>query len=171
VSAPEDTPDALDVIEASPLWAEAGLAPDALAHEAVGAAAAELGVAPDRPGAVVFADDALLGALNARHRGKPAPTNVLAFPPAPAPALTPAGEAATSPFGDVVLAFETIAREAAELGISLRARTVHMIVHGYLHLHGYAHDAEDDAERMESMERTALARLKLADPYEVSGDV
>jgi probable rRNA maturation factor len=79
----------------------------------------------------------------------------------------PAETAAARPLGDVVLAFETIAREAAELGLDLRARALHMVVHGYLHLRGYDHAVEDDARKMESMERKSLARLGVADPYEV----
>jgi probable rRNA maturation factor len=161
--------DLVDIVVESPRWAEAGLDPDALAREGTGAAAAELGTKQDRIATIVFGGDALLQRLNARFRDKDAPTNVLAFPgPAPisgAPAPDPA------PLGDVVLGFETIAAEAAAHGISVRARALHMIVHGWLHLHGYDHQTENDAHEMESMERKSLARLGLADPYEVDGDV
>ena len=73
--------------------------------------------------------------------------------------------------GKPVLAYETIAEEAAAHGIPVAARALHMVVHGFLHLHGYDHQTEDDAEKMESMERKALARLGLADPYEVDAHV
>jgi probable rRNA maturation factor len=161
--------DLLDVVVESPLWIEAGLDPEALAHEGVAAAIAELGTKQDRTAAVVFADDALMKRLNARFRDKDAPTNVLAFP-----ALKPVlgvPELAPAPLGDVVLGFETIAGEADAHGISLRARALHMVVHGYLHLHGYDHQTENDAHEMESMERKSLARLDIADPYEVDRDV
>ncbi len=113
---------------------------------------------------MVFADDALVRRLNAEFRGVDAPTNVLAFPAARAPGLRDEG---SEPLGDVVLAFETIAREAAALGIAPPARALHMVVHGFLHLHGYDHQTDDEAEKMESMERSSLARLGLPDPYEV----
>jgi probable rRNA maturation factor len=67
--------------------------------------------------------------------------------------------------GDVVLAFETVAREAQEQGKSLADHLRHLVVHGVLHLIGYDHEAPDDAERMEALETEALARLGVADPY------
>jgi probable rRNA maturation factor len=155
--------DAIDVVEDSPLWRAAGEDPDALAQAGVAAACAEAGTAADRPVAVVFADDALLRRLNAEHRGKDAPTNVLAFPAAPHPGA-PADEAS---LGDVIIAFETVAAEAEHQGITLRARALHMVVHGYLHLLGHDHLDDREAEVMEAMERRSLARLGLADPYAV----
>ena len=154
----------LDVVEQRPLWREAGLDPEQLAQAAVAAAGGEAGVRMDRAAAVVFADDAVLRRLNATHRGKDQPTNVLAFPAAEAPGAVPA------PLGDVILAFETIAREAEKYGIPLAARSLHMVVHGYLHLVGYDHQTEAEAELMESVERRSLARLQIADPYEVRDD-
>jgi probable rRNA maturation factor len=161
--------DAIDVVVESPLWVEAGLTPETLAREGVDAASVELGTKQDRSVAVVFADDALLRRLNAQFRDKDTPTNVLAFP-----ALDPisgCGEPGPASLGDVVLGFESIAGEAAALGISLRARALHMVIHGYLHLHGYDHQTENDAHEMESMERNSLARLSVADPYEADDDV
>lgn len=193
---------AIDIVQMSAAWAEAGLSAadlDDLARRAVEAARAELGARSTGPAggagrtgpsartaAIVFADDALLQRLNSEHRGVDRPTNVLAFPALTPAELAPAtrepeeiGAGAEAPharpqpqtplqemsLGDVVLALETIAREAAQYGVSVHDRTVHMIVHGYLHLHGYDHQTEDDAEEMESMERRSLARLGLADPY------
>jgi probable rRNA maturation factor len=159
----------VDVLVESAQWEAAGLDPYALARAAVAAASAETGDGAEAHLAVVFADDELLRRLNLEFRGKDAPTNVLSFPAATPPVGSPAGDPkahATESLGDVVLAFETIAREAQEHGLSLHARTLHMIVHGFLHLHGYDHETDDDAARMEAMERTALARLGLEDPYE-----
>jgi probable rRNA maturation factor len=170
----EDVASEVDAVVESPEWREAGLDPEALARSALAAASAEIG-APPRPVAVVFADDALIRRLNGEFLGKDAPTNVLAFPAAAGPATPPSDDgagpaAATQPLGDIVLAYETIAREAAAHGIPLADRALHLIVHGFLHLHGYDHETDDDAEKMEAMERMSLARLGLADPYEVDAD-
>lgn len=150
--------EAVDVVVDSDAWAEAGLDVADLARTVAAAVAAE--IAAPRPGtiAILFADDATLQRLNRDHRGADKPTNVLAFPAAaPHP-----GERI---LGDVALAFETVAREAAEAGLALRDRAAHMIAHGCLHLHGYDHQTDAEAEEMETMERRALARLGIADPY------
>lgn len=123
-------------------------------------------------------DDTRIAALNAEFRGKPAATNVLSWPdqnfpdrPAGAPPPPPvvdasAGDAAAPVFlGDIAIAYETIAREAAEAGKTLKAHSCHMIVHGTLHLLGYDHVRDEDAELMEKVEIVALARLGFANPY------
>jgi probable rRNA maturation factor len=153
----------LDVVVESPAWHVTGIDLDALSLSALAAVCAETGVDLARPLAIVFADDAMLRALNARHRGKDKPTNVLSFPPAQLPIADPR---AAAPLGDVVLAFETIAEEAEAAGVTLRSRLSHMIVHGCLHLCGYDHEEDADAQAMEAFERRALARLGVADPYE-----
>ena len=71
--------------------------------------------------------------------------------------------------GDIVLAAETCAREAEEKGITLRAHATHLVVHGMLHLLGYDHIEDDEAEAMESLERVALQQLGFDDPYEEQG--
>lgn len=117
---------------------------------------------------IKLADNAEVQALNAVYRNKDKPTNVLSFPMLPpdfmdAAALTDDGEIL---LGDVILAYETCAAEAAEKGISLDDHAVHLIVHGVLHLLGYDHEAhEQAAERMEAIEIRALASLGLPDPY------
>ena len=108
---------------------------------------------------VVLADDAAVRALNSDNRGKDAPTNVLSFPPAFVP---PAGP---RPLGDVILALETVQREAVEQGKATVDHLRHLVVHGVLHLSGYDHETESDAEEMEDLERTILAGLGVADPY------
>ena len=112
---------------------------------------------------VVLADDAEQRQLNRDWRGIDRPTNVLAFPawapgaqlPRDAPLL----------LGDVVLAFETVAREADEQDKPLADHFGHLIVHGVLHLLGYDHASEGEAVEMERLETSILAELGVADPY------
>jgi probable rRNA maturation factor len=108
---------------------------------------------------VVLTDDAKMRTLNRTWRGKDSATNVLSFP---APA---GGSAEPRLLGDVVLAYETIAREAAEQRISARDHLAHLTVHGMLHLLGHDHENDRDAEIMERLEREILARLGVPDPY------
>ncbi|MBK4718844.1 rRNA maturation RNase YbeY [Azospirillum sp. YIM DDC1] len=113
---------------------------------------------------VVLADDALVHRLNREYRGKDKPTNVLSF------ALTEAeepelGEDAPVMLGDVILAWETVAREAAEQGKTPSDHMTHLVVHGVLHLLGYDHETDDEAEEMEQLETDVLATLGIADPY------
>jgi probable rRNA maturation factor len=105
---------------------------------------------------VLLTDDAAVHALNAKFRNKDAPTNVLSFPAPPF---------ARPHLGDIALAFGTCAREAQEQRKSLADHLSHLTVHGVLHLLGYDHEAEDEAESMERMERTILEPLGVADPY------
>jgi probable rRNA maturation factor len=131
---------------------------EAIVRRAAGAAlagghAAELGV--------VLTDDARMRELNRAWRGTDRPTNVLSFP---APR---AGGAEPRLLGDVVLAYETVMREAAELGIAPGDHLAHLVVHGTLHLLGHDHESEGDAEAMEQRERAILAELGVADPYGV----
>ena len=113
--------------------------------------------------AVLFADDDALRHLNRTWRGKDQPTNVLSFP-----AAVPGGAPADSGgrhLGDVALGYETVLREAEADGKSLADHVTHLIVHGTLHLLGQDHEAEAEAEIMEALERQALARLGVQDPY------
>src|SRR5262249_8770090 len=151
----------VDVVTESPLWdARAGL--EDIARRAVDAALAEA----RRPYndeaelAVILADDAKLKDLNRDWRGKDQPTNVLSFPAAEGE------EIATAPLlGDLVLAFETVAIEAEREGKAFDAHFAHLVVHGTLHLFGFDHMSGEEAEEMENLERLALARLGIADPY------
>ena len=133
----------------------------ALATEAPGLAA---------PGGVelslVLTDDATVSALNRDYRGRDRPTNVLAFPQDAA-----GSEPADGPWllGDVVLAYETVRREAAAQGKTLADHTRHLVVHGLLHVLGFDHDAEDIAADMERRETAILAALGIADPYADGG--
>lgn len=116
--------------------------------------------------AIVFTDDTAVRALNARFRGYDKPTNVLSFPP-PSFAVTGPGEAA--PLGDVVIAFETTQAEAAAQGKEFFHHVTHLLVHGVLHLLGYDHLADAEAELMEMRERAVLGELGIPDPYQEHG--
>jgi probable rRNA maturation factor len=111
---------------------------------------------------LVLADDAFIRDLNCRYRHIDRATNVLAFPGGET-----AGRVAGAPvlLGDVILAYETAASEAAAENKTLANHVSHLIAHGTLHLLGYDHQADDEAETMESLEVEALALLKIANPY------
>ncbi|MDQ0318728.1 putative rRNA maturation factor [Pararhizobium capsulatum DSM 1112] len=110
---------------------------------------------------LVFTDDASIRAINAEWRSIDKPTNVLSFPAYP---VEPGGMPGPM-LGDIILAQETIAREAADLGKPFDEHLTHLLVHGFLHLFGYDHIDADDAERMEGLETRILADLGLSDPY------
>jgi len=151
----------VEFVASSPRW-RAALPARTLGRATIAAAVAESGVAlqPEAEICVHLSDDAHVRGLNARWRGLDKPTNVLSFP-----AASPSGLAKAQLLGDVVLAFETVAREAADDGKPLADHYRHLVVHGFLHLLGYDHEREADAERMEAMETRILARLGVADPY------
>jgi probable rRNA maturation factor len=142
----------VEIVGGSPLWRGRE---DMLANALAAAAAAE-----GKAGAVslLLGDDAAIIALNREFRGKDAPTNVLSFPPA-----GPGNEPGF--LGDIALAAETIAAEAEFQGKSFDNHAAHLVVHGFLHLIGYDHEADADAEAMEARERAILASLGIADPY------
>ena len=137
---------------------------EALAETAVAAALSGAGAA-DAPCdvALLFTDDGSMARINAQWRGADKPTNVLSFP-APSGMPVPEGEARS--LGDIVLAHGVVSREAVEQGKTLRAHTMHLIVHGTLHLLGYDHETEAEADEMEGLETRILKGLGISDPYE-----
>ena len=108
---------------------------------------------------ILFTDNAAVQRLNAQYRGKDKPTNVLSFPQSAGPLL-----------GDIVLAYETVRDEAGLAGKPIQAHMAHLIIHGFLHLLGYDHEREDEAETMEALEREALEKIGIADPYAARSD-
>ena len=151
----------LEVVIGSGDWPRLGDA-GALARRAVEAAFAAAANTPREPVeiSVLLSDDASVQVLNRRWRGLDKPTNVLSFPASAQP--SPAGP---RPLGDLVLAYETVARESQEEGKSLADHVTHLLVHGTLHLLGYDHEVEHEAEAMEAREVEALARLGIGNPY------
>jgi probable rRNA maturation factor len=109
---------------------------------------------------VLLTDDAAIRRLNASWRGIDKPTNVLSFPAAP----QFEGADATS-LGDIAIAYETTAREAHEERKPFGHHLSHLAVHGFLHLLGYDHESDEQAETMENLERDILQRIGVPDPY------
>jgi probable rRNA maturation factor len=110
---------------------------------------------------ILLTDDETVRGLNGRFRHKDAATNVLSFPAPPNPERF---------LGDLALAYGVCAREAAEQGKPLGHHLQHLTVHGVLHLLGYDHMGDDEAEAMEGLERVVLAELGVPDPYAGEGD-
>ncbi|MCF6369397.1 rRNA maturation RNase YbeY [Rhizobium halophilum] len=110
---------------------------------------------------LVFTDDEAIREINAEWRGQDKPTNVLSFPAFP---LLP-GKMPGPMLGDIVIARETVEREATELEKDAESHLIHLLVHGFLHLFGYDHMEIPEAERMEALETRILATLGLSDPY------
>lgn len=109
---------------------------------------------------VLYCADGFMQDLNKQWRGKDQPTNVLSFPAASGKALQ-----RTPTLGDIIVSCDTVVREAKAEKKSFADHLAHMLVHGSLHLVGYDHEVEDEAEAMEARERQALAKLGIADPY------
>jgi probable rRNA maturation factor len=146
----------VDIVVESPLW-ETHTDAEAAVRRAI-ATAAPTDLA-DAELAVLLADDSHVRDMNAHWRGKNTATNVLSFPAAPA--LTPGPRH----LGDIVLAYETVVREARDQAKPFDHHLIHLVVHGFLHLMGYDHETDDEAEEMEGQERDILARLGIPDPY------
>jgi probable rRNA maturation factor len=153
----------LDVLEAEGDWRFLGPVP---ARRIARQVAATLGT-DDAPlpsrrctATLVLSDNANVRALNRQWRGQDKPTNVLSFPSG-----APARGGARHHLGDVILALETLAGEAADLGISPADHFRHLVLHGLLHLLGWDHETDAEAEEMEALETRLLAKLGVADPY------
>ena len=152
----------IEVEVEDPAWTAA--LPDAEAV-ALQAAKAALNHSPGDGGGsltLLLTNNATVRDLNARFRGKDSATNVLSFPAAETPG--------SDHLGDIALAFGVCAREAAEQGKPLAHHLSHLVAHGVLHLLGFDHEDEGDAEQMEALERTILRGLGMPDPYAVGSD-
>ena len=145
---------------------------DALAQLATDATLERLGLEPSVFEIGLLAcDDARIAVLNADFRDKPKATNVLSWPSEERGAVID-GEMPLSPqpapdpeLGDIAIAYDTCAREADEAGKSMRDHTLHLIVHGTLHLLGFDHERDRDATLMEGLETEILGKLGIPDPY------
>jgi probable rRNA maturation factor len=133
-----------------------GALPDAAALAVRAAEAALKGADAEGDIAVLLTGDDAIAELNHSFRGKPGPTNVLSFPAAPS---------ARPHLGDIAVAFGVCAREAGEQGKPLAHHLSHLVAHGVLHLVGYDHEDDAEAETMEALERRVLNRLGVPDPY------
>jgi len=150
----------IDVQVTDGAWREDSEDPQSMTRRVVGALETHLGQSlQNRELTVRFASDAEVRALNAQFRDKDTVTNVLSFPMARAPGQSDA------PLGDVILARESVLREAREQGKSVSDHTSHLVLHGVLHLLGFDHGTDEMAEEMESLERNVLATLGIGDPY------
>jgi probable rRNA maturation factor len=151
----------IDIAVESRLWASQPAA-EAVVRRAI-IAAAELARALPAAGevSVVLTDDAAIRTLNRDWRGIDRPTNVLSFPAA----VSGAAPGAPALLGDVVIAYETTAREASAETKPFLHHLAHLAVHGFLHLVGYDHASDEAAGAMERVEIASLARLDVPDPY------
>jgi len=153
---PPPCPLEIDVLIEDPAWSEAVPDVEAFVDQVLRQAAAAESVGGEL--SLLLTSDEAMRTLNRHWRGKDYPTNVLSFaPPEGAPGL-----------GDLALGLGVLRKEAQEQGKSLPAHLAHLLVHGLLHLLGYDHDLDVEAERMEARERELLAQQGFPDPYEES---
>jgi len=171
---PKAIPVAVDILIEAPAWLEALPQAERVVERAARAtfdlATLPCGLAWEC--AVLLADDDRVRALNRQFRGQDKATNVLAFPAEPKddddasrPVVVPPADQPQQ-WGDVAIAYDTTAREAAEQGKSLADHLSHLVVHGLLHLIGHDHVEATAAARMEALERSILWEIGVADPYE-----
>ena len=152
------SPPQIDIQMQSPLWEAQPLAAQTV-REAIAAAASALSTAGGEV-SIVLADDLAIRVLNRDWRGIDKPTNVLSFP---------AADRKTSEdarlLGDIIIAFETLERECDNESRIFLHHLAHLAVHGFLHLIGYDHQTDSQAEEMEGLESKIMTRLNLPDPY------
>ena len=146
-------PFAIDVAVSEPGWLDALEELEPFVRRAVEAGAALLDAEPEGELSVALVSDREIAELNTRFRNRDGPTNVLSFP----------GSGPVQ--GDIVLALQTCLRECSRQGKTIEAHAAHLLVHGFLHLHGHTHAERGERLRMEALERDALATLDLPDPY------
>lgn len=144
-----------DIAILSDLW-EGLPEAESVVRRAVAAVAArpDIAVPAEAELSLALSDDATVQGLNHDYRAKDKPTNVLSFPAPHGPLL-----------GDVIIAFETLTREAAEEQLTPADHLAHLTIHGLLHLLGYDHETEAEALRMEALETSILAGLGIRDPH------
>jgi probable rRNA maturation factor len=145
----------IDIQVQSPLW-EAEPAAAQTVRDAIAAAATMLSTRNGELG-IVLTDDSSVRALNRQWRGIDKPTNVLSFPVRSfdGPAM----------FGDIVIAYETLRKESDDDDKNFLHHLAHLTVHGFLHLIGYDHQVDAEAEEMEGLESKIMLRMNLPDPW------
>jgi probable rRNA maturation factor len=158
VSQQRTSPLQIDIQAQSLLWDAQPLAAQTV-REAIGAAASALSTAGGEV-SIVLTNDSAIRDLNRDWRGIDRPTNVLSFP---ASGQTAGGDARL--LGDIVIAYETVERECDDENRIFLHHLAHLAVHGFLHLIGYDHQTDVQAEEMEGLESKIMMRLNLPDPY------
>jgi probable rRNA maturation factor len=161
---PNSSVPATEVLVTADCWQDV---PDAEAVILRAVAAAAEAADADTGGAelaVMLTDDAGIRTLNSNWRGIDKPTNVLSFP-ALQPTAPPGDDDPPRMLGDIAIAYETLRREADEEAKPFDHHLSHLVVHGFLHLIGYDHETDAEAEAMEALERDVLAQLGIPDPY------
>jgi probable rRNA maturation factor len=148
----------IDVQAQSPLWKAEPLAEKTVC-DAVAAAAAALSTA-DSEVSIVLTDDSAMAVLNRDWRGIDKATNVLSFP-----AAGRQGSESVRFLGDIVIAYETLVRECGDEDRKFLHHLAHLTVHGFLHLVGYDHETDTQAEEMEGLESKIMTRMGMPDPY------
>lgn len=154
----------IDILVESPLWRRQREA-KGLLRRAILEAASEVATSKGEL-AVVLTDDSTIQSLNRDWRDRDAATNVLSFPAAAASGARGNDRL----LGDIVIAYETTEREARAGRKPFAHHLAHLAVHGFLHLAGYDHEADEEADAMERLETAILARLDVPDPYVARGD-
>lgn len=158
---------AIDILFDSPEWAKSKLSARKRVTDVLNLA---WGMVPKRPKGIepeltiTLTNDADIKILNRDYREKDKPTNVLSFPMWDHMSDIP-NNAGAIPLGDIIIAFETIKREAIEQEKALADHFTHMLIHGFLHLLGYDHMNDKDAKAMESLEIKILKELSISNPY------
>jgi len=158
----------IDVTIAHDLWQDSGLTLDETIRSALHHTLNEAKLPAPLSGrpveiSVVLSSDENVRILNATYRGKDQPTNVLSFPMLDEEPL-PENDEPTA-LGDIVLAYETVAAEAAAQGKTLHDHLTHLLIHGMLHLLGYDHIQANEAEKMEMLEIAILDKMGIENPY------
>ena len=145
----------VDVLIKDEGWNSAIKNPEAFCKHVIGKAKTVVDFEAHGELSIALINDAEIQALNKTYRGKDKATNVLSFPDSgPAPVL-----------GDIVIARETVTREAEAAGLSITDHLTHMLIHGFLHLQGYDHENDAEAALMEVLEVKALRTLNIDNPY------
>jgi len=134
--------------------------PEVNVRHAVAAACMQAGISRQVSLCVRFADDATIQQLNKKWRAKDAATDVLSFPMQEGPEID-----FDESLGDIILSWPFVCREAERLGLVAANHALHLIVHGVLHLLGFVHGEDMDAERMQALESRAMQHLGLHNPY------